>query len=254
MIWLGCAPWRSSETSTAGTIALRQGGRTPGIDAETAKKLIRKDDDVEPVFYWCYPFQFHEDIARCLSSRVIVGLTLGDGALALAALLLEKPFVGVALTQDHRAGARLHLANCVFKGFMTEGTPFYDARIAQELQDAGVMKSSVISGPGGGAPAAKPKNQKAGVPKGGVPKKAGGVPPKKAAGVPPKAVAQKATPAKAKANNIQEKMKAAMAALTGGEGQDLAGTGGDGTEGEGDDGEEEEVNDDGNESQQRPVE
>ena len=97
------------------------GGRTPGIDAETAKKLMRKDTDIEPVFYWCYPFQFNEDLFRGLSPRLIVSLTLGDGAMALAAMLLEKPFVGVALTQEHRAGARTHLANCVFKGFMTEG-------------------------------------------------------------------------------------------------------------------------------------
>ena len=61
--------------------------------------MIRKDEDVEPVFYWCYPYQFHEDLARGLGPRLIVNLTVGDGAGALAALLMSKPFVGVCLTQ-----------------------------------------------------------------------------------------------------------------------------------------------------------
>ena len=87
------------------------GGRTPGIDSDTAKKMTRKDDDIEPVFYWCYPFQFHEDLARGLGPRLIVNLTVGDGAGALAAMLLAKPFVDVFLTQEHRAGVRIHLAN-----------------------------------------------------------------------------------------------------------------------------------------------
>ena len=235
MIWLGCAPWWSSERSTAGTIALRQGGRTPGIDAETAKKLIRKDDDVEPVFYWCYPYQFHEDILRGLSARLIVSLTIGDGSMALASLLLEKPFVGVALTPEHRAGVRTHLANCVFLGFMTEGSPFYDARIAQELHDAGVTKTNVIPESGGGAPTPTPKAKSGGAPtpkSGGAPAptpkaKSGGAPaptPKtkakaKSLPTPPppkKRIAEaKSKPAakKAKAVSIADKMKHALAAL-----------------------------------------
>ena len=83
--------------------------------------MVRADDDVEPVFYWAYPYKFHEDVARCLSPRLIVSLTIGDGAMALASLLLEKPFIGVALTQEHRAGVRAHLANVVFKGFFFHG-------------------------------------------------------------------------------------------------------------------------------------
>lgn len=118
------------------------GGRTPGIDTEMAKKLMRKDDDIEPVFYWSYPYQLHEDICRCFGARMIVALTVGDGAIALAAMLMEKPFVGFCLTQEHRMGVRLHLANCVYVSFMTEGSPFYDARIAQDLQNAGVTKTN----------------------------------------------------------------------------------------------------------------
>ena len=193
------------------------GGRTPGIDAETAKKLVRKDEDIEPVFYWCYPYQFHEDLVRGLGPRLIVSLTVGDGAMALASLLLEKPFVGVALTQEHRAGVRTHLANCVFMGFMTEGSPFYDARIAQELLDAGVTKANVIEGPGGGAPGPKAKSKAKAKAQPAPP-----APPPPKAGAPKAKNQVKAEPKakRAKAGSIADKMKQALAALSGGEEQD----------------------------------
>ena len=173
------------------------GQRTPGIDSETSKKLIRKDDDIEPVFYWCYPYQLHEDMLRTLGPRLVVSLTIGDGAAALAALLYQKPFVGVCLTNEHRAGVRQHLANLVFKSFMTEGTPFYDARISQELHDAGVTKdavldSSVSTQSGGSAPKSKAKAKSK-----SSPKPAPAVPGKAAPAVPalPKAKPEaKATP------------------------------------------------------------
>ena len=117
------------------------GGRTPGIDAAQAKELVRKNDDLEPVFYFTFPWQFHEDVCAGTGARTVTALTLGDGAAALAAMFLGVPFVGVALTEDHAVGVRKHLANTVFRGFSTEGSPFYDARICHELAEAGLSKS-----------------------------------------------------------------------------------------------------------------
>ncbi len=114
------------------------GGRTPGIDAETAKKLVRKEDDIEPVFFFALPRTFYEDLLRCVAARTVTALTLGDGAIALAAMVLNKPFIGVALTEMHANGVKTHLANTVFTGYWTEGSPFYDARIHQELADTGL--------------------------------------------------------------------------------------------------------------------
>ena len=216
------------------------GGRTPGIDSETAKKMIRKDEDVEPVFYWCYPYQFHEDLARGLGPRLIVNLTVGDGAGALAALLLAKPFVGVCLTQEHRAGVRTHLANYVFKSFMTDGTPFYDARICQELQDAGVTKQAILEDTaaqsGGSAPASKAKAKS---------KSGAKAAPKAPAAPAGKAAPGKAAPpmpeAKAKAKSkslVADNMKKALAALSGGEEADMMGEDGEEAAGEAAEGEE----------------
>ena len=117
------------------------GGRTPGVDAQQAKALLRKPEDLEPVFYFSFPWQFYEDVCSCLGARTITALTLGDGSTALAAMFLGKPFVGVALTEEHATGVRKHLANTVFKGFSTDGSPFYDARIASELAEAGLSKA-----------------------------------------------------------------------------------------------------------------
>ena len=57
---------------------------------------------------------------------------MGDGSPALAAMLASKPCIAVALTQEHMDGVKSHLANAVFKGYYTEGSPFHDARIAKD--------------------------------------------------------------------------------------------------------------------------
>ena len=129
------------------------------------------------------------------------------------------------MTQEHRAGVRTHLANYVFKSFMTDGTPFYDARICQELQDAGVTKQAILEDTaaqsGGSAPASRAKGKSKSGAK-AVPKApaapAGKVAPGKAA-PPTKAAPPKATPeakAKGKAKSvIADNMKKALAALSG---------------------------------------
>lgn len=114
------------------------GGRTPGIDAETAKKIVRKDTDLEPVFHFCLPWQFYHDVFKGLSPRTITALCVGDGAPAIAAMVLGKPFVGMCLSETHRDMLNTRLGNTVFTGFWQEGGPFYDPRIAKELQEAGL--------------------------------------------------------------------------------------------------------------------
>ncbi len=121
------------------------GGRTPGVDSETAKKMVRKDTDIEPVFFFTLPCKFYEDLLRCLAARTVTALTLGDGAIALAAMQLNKPFIGVALTEEHATGVKLHLANTVFTGYYTEGSPFYNARIATELADVGLAHAAAAA-------------------------------------------------------------------------------------------------------------
>ena len=121
------------------------GGRTPGIDAATAKKLTRHDKDVEPVFSFSFPPQFYQDVLMCLGARTVTALTIGDGSIALAAMAVGKVFVGVCLTAAHAKALRNHLGNTVFKGFWTEGSPFYDGYIAKELQDAGLGRATAVA-------------------------------------------------------------------------------------------------------------
>ena len=51
------------------------GGRTVGIDSETAK-MVRKDDDVEPVFYWTFGWHLFDDVLCGLGARSVTVLTL----------------------------------------------------------------------------------------------------------------------------------------------------------------------------------
>ena len=137
------------------TNRIAPGGRTPGVDSELAAKMKRKDEDREHVFFFTLPWKFYEDLYRCLGARTATGLTLGDAQMAIGAMMAEVPFVGVCLTEQHRNGVRKHLANTVFKGFFTEGSSFYDARIAKDLQEAGLAKAKEAATEGAGEPPQK---------------------------------------------------------------------------------------------------
>ena len=137
------------------TNRIAPGGRTPGVDGELAAKMKRKDEDREHVFFFTLPWKFYEDLYRCLGARTATGLTLGDAQMAIGAMMAEVPFVGVCLTEQHRNGVRKHLANTVFKGFFTEGSSFYDARIAKDLQEAGLAKAKEAATEGAGEPPQK---------------------------------------------------------------------------------------------------
>ena len=213
------------------TNRIAPGGRTPGVDSELAAKMKRKDEDREHVFFFTLPWKFYEDLYRCLGARTATGLTLGDAQMAIGAMMAEVPFVGVCLTEQHRDGVRKHLANTVFKGFFTEGSSFYDARIAKDLQEAGLAKAKEAATEGAGEP--PQKKLKKGEKNPGTGGGGGSPPAAAAAGADPKPPPQKKPKAQG-ATAIADKMKLALAAL-GGSGADPDG-GDDEGEDEGGDG------------------
>ena len=213
------------------TNRIAPGGRTPGVDSELAAKMKRKDEDREHVFFFTLPWKFYEDLYRCLGARTATGLTLGDAQMAIGAMMAEVPFVGVCLTEQHRNGVRKHLANTVFKGFFTEGSSFYDARIAKDLQEAGLAKAKEAATEGAGEP--PQKKLKKGEKNPGTGGGGGSPPAAAAAGAHPKPPPQK-KPRTQGATAIADKMKLALAAL-GGSGADPDG-GDDEGEDEGGDG------------------
>ena len=189
------------------------GGRTPGVDSKLADQMRRNDTDREHVFFFSFPWKFYADVLRCVGARTATGLTVGDGQMAIGALMAAVPFVGVCLTENHRGSLRQHLANTVFKGFFTEDSPFFDARIANELKEAGLAKAKEAANGGDSdePPEKKPKLAATGK----TPKRPAVDPP----GEPP---APKKKPKKPTTTDIQEKMKAALSALGGenGDGDD----------------------------------
>ena len=213
------------------TNRIAPGGRTPGVDSELAAKMKRKDEDREHVFFFTLPWKFYEDLYRCLGARTATGLTLGDAQMAIGAMMAEVPFVGVCLTEQHRHGVRKNLANTVFKGFFTEGSSFYDARIAKDLQEAGLAKAKEAATEGAGEP--PQKKLKKGEKNPGTGGGGGSPPAAAAAGADPKPPPQKKPKAQG-ATAIADKMKLALAAL-GGSGADPDG-GDDEGEDEGGDG------------------
>ena len=72
------------------------GGRTPGVDSEASAKLSRKDDDLEPVFHFSLPWHLFVDVLQGLNPRTVTALTCGDGAVAVATIVMQKPFLGFA--------------------------------------------------------------------------------------------------------------------------------------------------------------
>jgi putative transposon-encoded protein len=75
------------------------GGRTPGVTPEMAKTIMRKDDDLEMVFYFALPENVHYDNFTTLNPHRIFDMTSGDGAAAMAAMRLNKPYDGICLTE-----------------------------------------------------------------------------------------------------------------------------------------------------------
>ena len=195
--------------------------------------MKRKDEDREHVFFFTLPWEFYEDLYRCLGARTATGLTLGDAQMAIGAMMAEVPFVGVCLTEHHRNGVRKHLANTVFKGFFTEGSSFYDARIAKDLQEAGLAKAKEAANDDKGAgepPTKKPKknDNNPGTGGGG----GGGPPAAAAAGADPTPKAGAKPPKAHGATAVADKMKLALAALGGsGASADDPGDGGEGDDG-----------------------
>ena len=189
------------------------GGRTPGVDSKLAEQMRRKDTDREHVFFFTIPWEFYDDVFRCVGARTATGLTIGDGQMAIGSLMAGVPFVGVCLTEYHRESLRQHLANTVFKGFFTEDSPFFDARIANELKEAGLAKAKEAAN--GGDSEEPPEKTPKQIATGKTPQRPAVDPP----GKPP---APKKKPKKPTTADITEKMKAALSALGGenGDGDD----------------------------------
>ncbi len=109
------------------------GGRTPGVDSETAKTLTRKDDELEPVFFFALPSDVHHDNFSCLNAHRVIDCTPGDGAAARACMELGIPYLGFCMTACHAKALKSKLTSEIFPAFSTEGDPFYRPGVAVEL-------------------------------------------------------------------------------------------------------------------------
>eukprot|EP00971_Amphidinium_carterae_P338477 6475829-Amphidinium_carterae.3 len=114
------------------------GGRTPGVNSEKAKELLRKDHEVEPVYWFSYSWPFWSDVVADFGGHLVIDCTAGDGSLALACLRLGLPYAGFVFTESHKTLLQEHLASEVLCAFRKEGDCLYSAEVAKELSDAGL--------------------------------------------------------------------------------------------------------------------
>jgi hypothetical protein len=126
---------------------------------DQAKKMPRKDDTIEPVFYNSMPKATLEEIMHSLSvDGGTIDLAAGDGKLAYLHICLGKPYFGVVLTLAHLDALKLRLIHMVLGGVKTEGSAIYNPTFAlkekrkregatTEAEDCTIAEGSEIAWP-----------------------------------------------------------------------------------------------------------
>ena len=88
------------------------------MDSKLAEQMRRNDTDREHVFFFSVPWKFYADVLRCVGARTATGLTVGDGQMAIGALMAAVPFVGVCLTENHRVSLRQQFCQHCLQGVL----------------------------------------------------------------------------------------------------------------------------------------
>jgi hypothetical protein len=125
----------------------------------------RTDTDMEPVFFWQYPFTFYEELIDRYFGRTVFDLTPGSGNFGEAALKNRVAYFCIAMTEEHATFLTEKFQFAALKYMVEEGSSIYNPKCAAALD----MKPATIKVPKLKPPPAKPianlNKRKAGEPR-----------------------------------------------------------------------------------------
>ena len=156
---------------------MRQPDGGSDADSNTSDAKRKRDDSgVEPFNFHCMPLKFGEEVIHSYEPSALIDCCV-DGMLAKTCLMDPKntPYLGICFSEEHMNGLYDHLANYLFKCYMTESHALYEPDLAKALKSSSVSgegrsesgaagSSSTTTGSGaadgGAAPKAKAKKRK----------------------------------------------------------------------------------------------
>ena len=165
-----CLTWAQKKEILAGSL-IPVGGRVSSSgnlgkwdDEDEPPAQARKDSTLEPVFFHSMSPHLWSELFYDFEVGVVIDLTAGDGAAALAALRAGLTYTGVTLSAAHSTELRKYLYMAALQAAATEGDPLYDMDLVLSLRQKSRKRMTLDEldkqAAGDAAKATKPKKAK----------------------------------------------------------------------------------------------
>ncbi len=100
--------------------------------------MKRGDENLEPFSYNSKPVKLYEEMLHTLALRGLYDLSPGDGKAAEACLEARKSYVGICMTDEHKAALFNHLVDRVAEAFGKEASNLYNPASCKRPADLGL--------------------------------------------------------------------------------------------------------------------
>ncbi len=104
----------------------------PPVVSGSKEILKRADENLEPFCYNSKPVKLHEEMLHNFSLKGLYDLSPCDGKAAEACLEARKSYVGICLSDEHKAALFNRLVDRVVEAFGNEASNLYDPAICRK--------------------------------------------------------------------------------------------------------------------------
>jgi len=151
----------------------------PGSAAGSSERVVRREDDVEPVTYWPRSRMYYKEMLN-YDVQFVLDCTPLVPMFGVECVVQGIPYCALAFTEVHANALREHLFSAVFAEMRVENSPIFRADLAKVFSDASKAKPNTTPGGKPGTPTkTNPPPAPAGTPTKTVP------PPPPGPGAPP---------------------------------------------------------------------
>jgi hypothetical protein len=94
-------------------------------------QVVSSEQDEDVVFYHHLPCQFYANLVMMMSATAIIDLAAGAGSAAKSALVMNRPYWGLCLSEHHVAVLYRHLVHWVLSEMGLAGSPLFNPEYAK---------------------------------------------------------------------------------------------------------------------------